>query len=92
MSKAYVFFKYNRIFLRGYRTDVVELMTFFMTIFFSIIIIILFKYLSKKSLKKSIYLVETPKELGKNKWLYPTDEFVEKWKKPKRYKSKNFEL
>ncbi|HEY9170448.1 MAG TPA: hypothetical protein VIN72_13220 [Lutibacter sp.] len=33
-----------------------------------------------------------PKELGKNKWLYPADEFVEKWKKPKHYKSITFEL
>lgn len=36
--------------------------------------------------------IEIPIELGKNKWLYPTDEFVEKWKKPKRYKSIPFEL
>jgi hypothetical protein len=35
---------------------------------------------------------EIPKELNKNKWLYPADEFVEKWKKPKIYKSKTFEL
>jgi hypothetical protein len=38
------------------------------------------------------YSVEIPKELGKNKWLYPADEFVKKWKKPKYYKSKTFEL
>jgi len=36
--------------------------------------------------------IEIPKELGKNKWLYPADEFVEKWKKPKRFKSITFEL
>jgi len=35
---------------------------------------------------------EIPIELGKNKWLYPADEFVEKWKKPKHYKSIPFEL
>ena len=35
---------------------------------------------------------EIPIELGKNKWLYPADEFVEKWKKPKHYKSTPFEL
>lgn len=35
---------------------------------------------------------EIPKELGKNKWLYPADELVEKWKKPKHYKSITFEL
>lgn len=52
----------------------------------------LFKYLSNKSLKKSSYPVETPKEFGKNKWLYPAGEFVEKWKKAKHYKSITFEL
>jgi len=36
--------------------------------------------------------IEIPKELGKNKWLYPADEFVKKWKKPKYYKSITFEL
>jgi len=36
--------------------------------------------------------IEIPKELGKNKWLYPADEFVKKWRKPKRYKSITFEL
>lgn len=36
--------------------------------------------------------IEIPIELGKNKWLYPGDEFVEKWKKPKHYKSIPFEL
>ena len=36
--------------------------------------------------------IEITKELGKNRWLYPADEFVEKWKKPKIYKSKTFEL
>jgi hypothetical protein len=35
---------------------------------------------------------EIPIELGKNKWLYPADEFLEKWKKPKRFKSVTFEL
>ncbi len=35
---------------------------------------------------------EIPIELGKNKWLYPADEFVEKWKKAKHYKSITFEL
>jgi len=33
-----------------------------------------------------------PKEFGKNKWLYPADEFVAKWKKPKIHKSQTFEL
>jgi len=36
--------------------------------------------------------IEISKELGKNKWLYPADELVKKWEKPKRYKSKTFEL
>ena len=33
-----------------------------------------------------------PIALGKNKWLYPAGEFVEKWKKAKHYKSITFEL
>ena len=35
---------------------------------------------------------EIPIVLGKNKWLYPADEFVEKWQKAKHYKSITFEL
>ncbi len=34
---------------------------------------------------------EISKELGKNKWLHPDDEFV-KYKKIKYYKSKNYEI
>jgi len=34
---------------------------------------------------------ENTKDLGKNKWLYPGDEFV-KYQKPKHYKPKNYEI
>ena len=34
---------------------------------------------------------ENTKELGKNKWLYPDDEFV-KHKNPKHHKSKNYKF
>ena len=91
ITKTYMFLKYNGNYFRSNRTDLAELMTFFIILFCSCIITLLFGYLSKKP-KKLINSTEIPKELDKNKWLYPADEFVEKWKKPKIYKSKTFEL
>ncbi len=36
-------------------------------------------------------LIEKPKELGKNKFLYPDDEFISH-KKVKKYKPKNYDI
>ena len=35
--------------------------------------------------------IEKPKELRKNKWLYPDDEFIS-YKKMKKYKSTNYDI
>ena len=91
ITKTYMFLKYNGNYFRSNGTDLAELMTFFIILFCSIIITLLLGYLSKKQ-KKLMNSTEIPKELGKNKWLYPADEFVEKWKKAKHYKSITFEL
>lgn len=46
-------------------------------------------YLAEKVLQPKTKNESLTIEIGKNKWLYPEDEFV-KWKKPKKYRLRTY--